>query len=231
MRLSYDNGLESSSGITNDTGFFVSFADMMTLLMVFFVLMYSVSKVDEDRFDEVARSVSQAFNEEVAQEIADEVSQLEKLQASLDETIKTMNLGDEISTEMTASGLKIELASNLMFGAGSADLKGGMDSTIQKLGEVIMELPTDEYTMLIEGHTDNVPINSVQFKSNWELSSMRAINVLNALEAHGFPRERLAVAAFADTRPKVPNQTEAGVPLPANQAQNRRVLINIRSDV
>jgi chemotaxis protein MotB len=159
MRLSYDNGLESSSGITNDAGFFVSFADMMTLLMVFFVLMYSVSKVDEDRFDEVARSVSQAFNEEVAQEIADEVSQLENLQASLDETIKMMNLGDEISTEMTASGLKIELASNLMFGAGSADLKGGMDSTIKKLGEVIMELPTEEYTMLIEGHTDNQTIN------------------------------------------------------------------------
>ena len=78
----------------DDSGFYISYADMMTLLMVFFVLMFSVSKPDESRFDEVAKSVSQAFNQEVAQEIIDEINRLEVLEKSLNATIEAVQLSD-----------------------------------------------------------------------------------------------------------------------------------------
>ena len=84
----------------DETGFYVSFADMMTLLMVFFVLMFSISKPDDSKFDEVASSMVQAFNQEVAQDIIDEVNLLEELERNLDTTIVEMSLSGEISAEM-----------------------------------------------------------------------------------------------------------------------------------
>ena len=107
----------------DETGFYVSFADMMTLLMVFFVLMFSISKPDDSKFDEVASSMVQAFNQEVAQDIIDEVNLLEELERNLDTTIVEMSLSgeisaemmDQISTEITPDGLKLELASSALF--------------------------------------------------------------------------------------------------------------------
>jgi chemotaxis protein MotB len=212
----------------DETGFYISFADMMTLLMVFFVLMFSVSKPDSSKFDEVAKSMVQAFNQEVAQEIIDELKLLEELEASLNKTITDMNLTDQISTEVTSEGLKLELASSALFAAGSAEVRPSMQETLKRLNLAMLELPTSEYIMRIEGHTDDVPINTAKFRSNWELASARAVNVLYVFENNGFPRDRLAALAFADTQPKVPNRDAAGAPLRDNQATNRRVLVYIK---
>ena len=95
---------DESRSKDDETGFYVSFADMMTLLMVFFVLMFSISKPDSSKFDEVAKSMVQAFNQEVAQEIVDELNLLRELEASLNQTISDMNLADQISSEVTSEG-------------------------------------------------------------------------------------------------------------------------------
>jgi chemotaxis protein MotB len=73
-----------------------------------------------------------------------------------------------------------------------------------------------------------VPISTAEFRSNWELASDRAINVLNLFEADGFPRNQLAAVSFADTQPKVPNRTAQGEPIRINQAKNRRVVVFIK---
>ena len=213
-----------------ETGFYVSFADMMTLLMVFFVLMFSISKPDSSKFDEVAKSMVQAFNQEVAQEIVDELNLLRELEASLNQTISDMNLADQISSEVTSEGLKLELASSALFAAGSAEVRPSMQETLKRLNSAVLELPTSQYIMRIEGHTDDVPINTAKFRSNWELASARAVNVLYVFENNGFPRDRLAALAFADTQPKVPNRDAEGAPLRENQATNRRVLVYIKPE-
>ena len=159
----------------DETGFYISFADMMTLLMVFFVLMFSVSKPDSSKFDEVAKSMVQAFNQEVAQEIIDELKLLEELEASLNKTITDMNLTDQISTEVTSEGLKLELASSALFAAGSAEVRPSMQETLKLLNLAMLELPTSEYIMRIEGHTDDVPINTAKFRSNWELARSESV--------------------------------------------------------
>jgi chemotaxis protein MotB len=212
----------------DDSGFYISYADMMTLLMVFFVLMFSVSKPDESRFDEVAKSVSQAFNQEVAQEIIDEINRLEVLEKSLNATIEAVQLSDQISTEVTPDGLKLELASSALFAAGSADIRQSMKATLKQLSGAILKLPSEEYMMRIEGHTDDVPISTARFPSNWELASARALNVLHLFEANGFPSDQLAATSYADTQPKLPNRSATGEALAENQAKNRRVLVYIK---
>ena len=213
---------------TDDSGFYTSFADMMTLLMVFFVLMFSVSKPDESKFDQVAKSVSQAFNQEVAQEIIDEINRLEVLEKSLNATIEAVQLSDQISTEVTPDGLKLELASSALFAAGSADIRQSMKATLKQLSGAILTLPSEEYMMRIEGHTDDVPISTARFPSNWELASARALNVLHLFEANGFPSDQLAATSYADTQPKLPNRSATGEALAENQAKNRRVLVYIK---
>lgn len=213
---------------TDDSGFYTSFADMMTLLMVFFVLMFSVSKPDESKFDQVAKSVSQAFNQEVAQEIIDEINRLEVLEKSLNATIEAVQLSDQITTEVTPEGLKLELASSALFAAGSADIRQSMKATLKQLSGAILTLPSEEYMMRIEGHTDDVPISTARFPSNWELASARALNVLHLFEANGFPSDQLAATSYADTQPKLPNRSATGEALAENQAKNRRVLVYIK---
>ena len=221
---------DESRAKDDETGFYVSFADMMTLLMVFFVLMFSISKPDSSKFDEVAKSMVQAFNQEVAQEIVDELNLLRELEASLNQTISDMDLADQISSEVTSEGLKLELASSALFAAGSAEVRPSMQETLKRLNSAVLELPTSQYIMRIEGHTDDVPINTAKFRSNWELASARAVNVLYVFENNGFPRDRLAALAFADTQPKVPNRDAEGAPLRENQATNRRVLVYIKPE-
>ena len=220
--LNFGDGDPLSS---DDSGFYISYADMMTLLMVFFVLMFSVSKPDESRFDEVAKSVSQAFNQEVAQEIIDEINRLEVLEKSLNATIEAVQLSDQITTEVTPDGLKLELASSALFAAGSADIRQSMKATLKQLSGAILTLPSEEYMMRIEGHTDDVPISTARFPSNWELASARALNVLHLFEANGFPSDQLAATSYADTQPKLPNRSATGEALAENQAKNRRVLV------
>ena len=164
---------DESRAKDDETGFYVSFADMMTLLMVFFVLMFSISKPDSSKFDEVAKSMVQAFNQEVAQEIVDELNLLRELEASLNRLFR-QNLADQISSEITSEGLKLELASSALFAAGSAEVRPSMQETLKRLNSAVLELPTSQYIMRIEGHTDDVPINTAKFRSNWELASARA---------------------------------------------------------
>ena len=82
--------------------------------------------------------------------------------------------------------------------------------------------------MRIEGHTDDVPISTAEFHSNWELASDRGIKVLNLFESDGFPSNQMAAVSFSDTRPKVPKRTTKGGPIRINQAKNRLVVVFIK---
>ena len=135
-----------------------------------------------------------------------------------------------MTTRLTKAGLKIELSSNTFFDSGSADVRSSMLKILQDLSHVIQNLPTNDYRVEIEGHTDNVPIRTARFPSNWELSAMRSINVLHIFEETGLPKDRITATAFAETKPKVANTNASGVNLSLNQAKNRRVVVYIKHD-
>ena len=228
-----------------DTSWLVTYGDMVTLLMAFFVLMYSASKVSEEKYEQVAQSIAQGFNspgpdaiveiassESAESESTEEVTVLSPLtnaKEMLDQLIEERDLDGEMSTSFTPTGLKIELSSSSFFGSGSADVKESMVPSLIELSEVLQSLPDGDYQVEVEGHTDNVPINTARFPSNWELSSLRAVNVARLFEATGVKKNQLSAIAYADTKPKEPNFDANGRAIPENQATNRRVVVHVKS--
>ena len=221
-----------------DTSWLVTYGDMVTLLMAFFVLMYSASKVSEEKYEQVAQSIAQGFNspgpdaivEIASSESTEEVTVLSPLtnaKEMLDQLIEERDLDGEMSTSFTPTGLKIELSSSSFFGSGSADVRESMIPSLIELSEVLQSLPDGDYQVEVEGHTDNVPINTARFPSNWELSSLRAINVAHIFEDTGIRKDRLSAIAYADTRPEAPNTDANGINIPENQAKNRRVVVHV----
>ncbi len=215
---------------TEDTSWMLTYGDVITLLMIFFVLMFSSSKLSEEKFDKVAQSINESLNRPGPDPKADPtqaptIPPLQSAQALLDQMIKDRDLEMEMQTTLTPSGLMIELSSNSFFQSGSADIKPTMIKSLVDLSEIIQDFPTEDYQVDVEGHTDNVPINTIQFPSNWELSALRAVNVAHIFEDNGMPRERIAAIAYADTKPKKPNTDESGINIPENQAENRRVVV------
>jgi chemotaxis protein MotB len=142
---------------------------------------------------------------------------LEPLQAK--GTAQIEQKGDRITT--------VDMSSATFFASGSA--------TISKAGEAILQdvaarLKSDElrdYQITVEGHTDDAPINTLQFPSNWELSTARASAVVHYFLDQGISARKLRAAGYADTFPKASNRDAAGNPIPENQAQNRRVVIKL----
>ena len=215
---------------SEDTSWMLTYGDIITLLMIFFVLMFSSSKLSEEKFDKVAQSINESLNRPGPDPEADPtqaptIPPLQSAQTLLDQMIKDRDLETEMETTLTPSGLMIELSSNSFFQSGSADIKPTMIKSLVDLGQIIQDFPTEDYQVDVEGHTDNVPINTVQFPSNWELSALRAVNVAHIFEDNGMPRERIAAIAYSDTKPKKPNTDEAGINIPENQAENRRVVV------
>jgi chemotaxis protein MotB len=127
--------------------------------------------------------------------------------------------GDRITT--------LEMGSAAFFAPGSAALSDGGKAILASLLPRLERALQAGYRVTVEGHTDDTPIKTAEFPSNWELSSARAAAVVHELLEEGVPADRLRAVGYADTRPKAPNRDAAGNPIPANQAKNRRVVIKL----
>jgi chemotaxis protein MotB len=198
--------------------------------LIFFVRLFSNSKVNKEKFNAVAKSIAQSINNPAplpppappAQKQST-AQPLELAQSKLEDLIKREDLESKIQTNLTATGLMIELASHSFFDSGSADIRASMESSLIDLSQVILSLPVQSYKV---DHTDNAPINTRAFPSNWELAALRSINVLHLFHENGIPKQELSVSAFADTRPKFPNVDSDNEPIAENQAKNRRVVVH-----
>jgi len=188
----------------------ISYADLLTLLIGFFVLLVAVSPVKLSRFERLAASIN-----------GQKQAPLVDLQEKVNELIKKSKLDDRVVTREDAEGLGIELKDALLFDSGSAIIRPEGRTAIADVAKLVRELPGDR-PVIIEGYTDEVPIATPEFRSNWELSSQRAINVLGALEAAGVAHHRMSVRGHADTKPMV---TQGSVE--QQRAANRRVVIRV----
>lgn len=234
----------------------VTYADLITLLMIFFVLMYTMSQVDAQKYAAVANSLSvvltgQALSvldtqgpsmveglsgqqiPEGAGETTANQGQLQEVKELIQEFIetqdvvtpegesgnKTTKLGEYIMVYEQERGLVISFKDTLLFNSGSDELTSGARSIIKQVGEALAELPN---YIRVEGHTDDLPISTDRFPSNWELSVMRASNVVHVLQAEGgVPAENLSIIGYGEYRPLVPNEDSV------SRAMNRRVDIVI----
>lgn len=117
----------------------------------------------------------------------------------------------------------LQLPSDVLFSTGSASLSEEGRTTIQEIGRILSLMPDREFQ--VEGHTDNVPIRTKRFRDNWELASARALTVVDVMIGTGVGPKQISAAAFADTRPRAANDSEAG------RAKNRRIEIAVVPDL
>lgn len=127
--------------------------------------------------------------------------------------------GDRITT--------LELNSAAFFDSGSAALSVAGKNILQNVAGDLKAEKYKDYQITVEGHTDDTPIKTVQFPSNWELSTARASAVVHFFLEQGIAAQKLRAAGYADTFPKLPNRDANGKAIPSNQAQNRRVIIRL----
>lgn len=202
--------LEESAGEQQDELWLMSYADLLTLLVGFFVLLLAASPIKLSRLEKIAASIS---GEETQ-------APLVELKERLDEMIERAQLEDRVLTREDAEGLGIEFKDALLFDSGSAEIRPEAGRVVAEVARLVKELPGR--AIIIEGHTDDVPIRTAAFQSNWELGSKRAINVLLALEGSGIPRARMSVRSYAETR-ALPGDG----PVEQRRAANRRVVIRV----
>ena len=195
------------------------FADMMTLLLCFFVLIAVISSIDMQRYEAISDIMGVAMKSKVALK---ERTSLEEVLQEIKSIIGVETSG--VQLEMRPGVIAVNLTGAVLFNRGSADLT---EATLSILNSIVGPLLDIPYQVSVEGHTDNIPIKSEKFPSNWELSSARASAVGRFLIDRGFPKDKIKVLGMADTMPLLPNENKNGQPIPKNLAKNRRVVILI----
>lgn len=197
-----------------------SLTDLSFILMAFFALMLSMSKPDRQQFDNMVSAV------QPQNPASEKLANLTVVAEDLEKAIKVLHLEEDARVQIDANGLLLEFSDNLVFSSGSAVAGKAFSTTTDKILRILSRAP-DRYNISIEGHTDDVPIKSKKFKSNWELSAARGITLLKLLQERGMDEADMRVLAVADTQPKVPIEGKSGEALKAARRANRRVVIRL----
>ena len=219
-----------------------TYADCITLLLTFFILLYAMASLDQQKID----SLSQAFKSVMAGESGNTIMEydlyngqvpliggeadIEELidEAEIDQNqmynevkkfVDENNLNEVVDIIDSERGVEIQLRDNILFETSSSSLRQDSKEILGKINSLIESLPNH---ILVEGHTDNRPIKTAEFPSNWELSTNRAVNVVRYfVESMGQSPARFSAAGYGEFQPVAPNDSES------NMAKNRRVNILI----
>ncbi|MFH1058764.1 MAG: flagellar motor protein MotB [Pseudomonadota bacterium] len=220
-------------------GWLTIYGDMMSLLLVFFVLMFAISTIDKHKFETVVQAVSQALGgsvhyeskptpfpgpppdplAELKNKVRQETDAMAGLQARLQALIEQDNMQRSLAVKNEPKGVALIVQDMAMFDLGSADLKPEIRPLLSKIGGLLKHIPNE---IVVEGHTDNLPISTAKFASNWELSVMRATNVVHfLLEQAQLDPAQVTAAGYAYFRPRHDFAS-------ADNAKNRRIEIVIQ---
>ena len=154
-------------------------------------------------------------------------SKLRSASKKLEKVIEKKHLQDLASTTFDNNGLHIEFKEGVLFSSGAAEFSVEHQKTIKEVIKIISDLGSD-YQLVIEGHTDDVPLHSKEvFESNWELSAARGFAMMRWFQSMGIPENHMSVLSYAHTRPKIDPKGLKGAELQKARAANRRVLIRI----
>ena len=232
-------------GHENAERWLLTYADLITLLMVFFVVLYSMSSADSTKWQQISAALQQAFNVDVLQGQAatsisngvpqpaapidtlisnNDVPQVSRIQAAIEQAINSA--GKEASTQTPdvtvgtdKEGVVIRLSGSYLFDSGRAELKPNSFGILDAIAAQLKLLPND---IRVDGHTDSTPlVGSPLYPTNWELSSARAISVVQYLISRGISPQRLVAAGFGEFQPLDTDPTEEAF------RRNRRIELKL----
>jgi len=224
----------------NSERWLLTYSDLITLLMIFFVIMYALSNIDAEKYKQLSESLNSAFSNEAAPSQGNsstgesievqpppfvnenDSQELESAIKDIQEVLQEKGLSEEVSVSVRERGVVVSLENTVIFKPGSSDILPEGKNTLIEIGKIAKVV--DRY-IRVEGNTDNIPINTPRFPSNWELSVIRATEVTKLLIADsGIPPEKISIVGYGEYRPIMPNTTDQ------NRALNRRVDIVILND-
>lgn len=224
-----------------------TYGDLVTQILAFFVLLYSFSSLNEQKFRQTIVSLQGAFgvmpgatdgtagtnkNDTISKEDkapvqADPIknsvkdAQLAKLANQVERLLRDEGLEREVQIRLEDKALTLHFSAQALFDSGQAVIKPGAENALDVVASFLRSIPNE---VRIEGHTDSDPISTPQYPSNWQLSADRAASVLRYLQDFGRIRaDRMSISGYADFRPVAPNDT------PINKAKNRRVDVVVLS--
>jgi chemotaxis protein MotB len=233
----------------------VSYADFITLLFAFFVVMYSISSINEGKYRVMSDSLVNAFRNAPTTEKAIEIAtknpsilpgtgmpigasvqypqgetpdrlraaeRMKKVAKSVLEAMQPLTKNGKVRVTQSPRGVTVEINASLLFNSGDAVLQPQSKEALAAVAKVLAGI---DNPIQVEGHSDNVPINSTAYPSNWELSSARAGSVVRLFAELGVPTTRMVAIGYADNQPLDTNAT------PEGRARNRRVNVLILNEV
>lgn len=210
---------------SDEEDWIATYADAITLLMAFFVMLVSFSKVELPLFEAVQAGIKEKLGGEV-----DSDKPIFSLNSKINNIVQdqTKIPPDQIDVGFDDEGVVVDFASGSFFKPGSAELTEAATFVLGKIKRELELPPYDLYHVDVQGHTDDVPIkNSPIFPTNWELSTARAARVVREFADLGLDPKYLQASGYADTRPKVPHRDLLDEPILENQKKNRRVSVRL----
>ncbi len=209
--------------VEEDESWLITYADAVTLLMAFFVMLLSFSDVNLPAFESVMSGIQNEFGRREAP-----VRPLFNLAQSMNQLIDEAEISQNaVESGFDELGVVIEFESRSFFAPGSAILLPKAKKILIEIAFELEQPPYDLYYVDVEGHTDDSPIKTPQFPTNWELSVARATGVVRFLIESGVVPDRLKASGYADVKPKYPNRDLFGEPIPENREKNRRISIRL----
>ena len=244
-------GIDQREAHDNNDRWLVSYADFITLLFAFFVVMYAISSVNEGKYRVLSDSLVGAFKSKstntlpIAENnlpsaiielpiktdaplITDEVSEkklvqqkkMKRMAKDIMQALAPLVQDGKVRVTQSEHGITVEINASVLFSPAKAQLADSSRDTLRAVALVVRE---HEHEMHVEGHTDNLPISTNQYPSNWELSTARASSVIRLFIENGVDTRRLTALGYGENRPVALNNTLDG------RARNRRVTIMIMS--
>jgi chemotaxis protein MotB len=206
----------------------ISYADYMTLLCAFFIMLYSVELLDEKQYKAVQEALDGMFTDnaqqllpqpEVSTTILEHNNGIMPLYETITQQLQVFIDSNELIVEQEGEWIKIRVKADTLFPAGGWEISDEMMDLLEELAMVIRPIPNE---INVEGHTDDVPIKSALVVSNWDLSALRAVAVVRAFELFGIAPQRMAAMGYSYHKPIFVNDSDE------HRLANRRVEILIK---
>lgn len=233
----------------NNERWLISYADFITLLFAFFVVMYAISSVNENKYKTFGMSLGSAFgiastrpsdssaihlteqeiylksivdrrDAKLADQQRKQNERMQHLFSTLNQVMDAFVKNGQMTVSQTSRGVMLDINASALFAQGDAALAASAQKTLAEVAKVLVD---GEQLIEVEGYTDNLPISTPMYPSNWELSSARASSVVRLFIGQGIAASRLTAVGSADNHPILSNDTAEG------RARNRRVTITVLS--
>ena len=203
-----------------DETWLIPYSDLLTLLLALFIVLFASSSLDKEKAAQMEYAMAAAFN-------SIPTEQLNGTILSFMDDAKEMDLGEGVGLGSDSKGAVLDIADINLFEQGEANITPEGVKTIKRIAPLLSNNRYKRFRVIVEGHTDDMPIVSNTFASSWELSAARAAAVVREFIKAGLNPDRFQAVGMADIAPKYPNRDLNGTPIPENRIKNRRISVHV----